>query len=333
MTATLRALFSNRRVVVALQLAFVAVVVGVLAYVLRDAWADAWPRVRDASLVDIALGLAVLAVYYLVFVFGWQWILAALGIRIGYALALQAEMASMLAKYVPGMVWTPLARIVWLRRAGVGQSGVVLGSIALEAGLSALAGVLVFAVALTWVGVGAGGAPLVPLALFAVAVAVLVHPRVYQALARRVLRRFGEGEPPVLPYATMLGLLLFYAANWLMGGLALFFLLRSLGGDPALTDVPYLGGTAAVGAIVAVLSILAPSGLGVREGSMYGLLLAVTTEGIALGATVLNRLAITLVEAVLLAGAVLVWRLRPDRPPPAKDPGPWPEAELARQPR
>ena len=333
MRATLRALFANRRVVVALQLAFVAVVVGVLAYVLRDAWGDAWPRVRDASLVDISLALVVLAVYYLVFVLGWQWILAALGVRIGYALALQAEMASMLAKYVPGMVWTPLARIVWLRRAGVSQSGLVLGSIALEAGLSALAGVLVFAIALAWVGVGAGGAPLVPLGLFAVAVAVLVHPRVYRALARRVLRRFGEGEPPVLPYGTMLGLLLFYAANWLMGGLALFFLLRSLGGDPALTDVPYLGGTAAVGAIVAVLSVFAPSGLGVREGSMYGLLLAVTTEGIALGATVLNRLAITLVEAVLLAGAVLVWRLRPDRPPPATDPGPWPEAELARQPR
>ena len=40
---------------------------------------------------------------------------------------------------------------------------------------------------------------------------------------------------------------------------------------------------------------------------MYGLLLAVAGEAVSLGATVLNRLAITLVEAaLLLVGAVLL---------------------------
>ena len=108
----------------------------------------------------------------------------------------------------------------------------------------------------------------------------------------------------------MLGLVALYAGTWLIGGAGLFFLLRSLGGEPAISSIPYLGGTAAVSAIVAVLSFFAPSGLGVREGSMYGLLLAVTTSGVALGATVLNRLAITLVEVLLLLYAVVVWRLR-----------------------
>ena len=43
--------------------------------------------------------------------------------------------------------------------------------------------------------------------------------------------------------------------------------------------------------------------------ALGGLLLAVTTEAIALGATVLNRLAITLVEALLvLVGAILIRR-------------------------
>ena len=86
-------------------------------------------------------------------------------------------------------------------------------------------------------------------------------------------------------------------------------MIRALGGDPSVSEIPYLGGVSAVGAIVAVLAIFAPSGLGVREASMYGLLLAVTTEAIALGATVLNRLAITLVEALLvLVGAILIRR-------------------------
>ncbi len=107
----------------------------------------------------------------------------------------------------------------------------------------------------------------------------------------------------------------FYALTWPLGGAALFFMLRSVGGDPAVSTIPYLGGVSAVGAIVAVLAIFAPSGLGVREASMYGLLLAVVSESVALGATILNRLAITLVEALLvLVGFVL---LRGSRKPTA----------------
>jgi uncharacterized membrane protein YbhN (UPF0104 family) len=72
-------------------------------------------------------------------------------------------------------------------------------------------------------------------------------------------------------------------------------------------DIVFLGGVGAVGAIVAVVSIFAPSGLGPREASMYGLMLAVATTGQALSATVLNRVAITLVEVlVLVLGALLL---------------------------
>jgi uncharacterized membrane protein YbhN (UPF0104 family) len=49
----------------------------------------------------------------------------------------------------------------------------------------------------------------------------------------------------------------------------------------------------------------------VREASMYGLLLAVTSSGAALGVTVLNRLTITIVEAALLLVGALAWRHKP----------------------
>ena len=42
---------------------------------------------------------------------------------------------------------------------------------------------------------------------------------------------------------------------------------------------------------------------------MYGLLLAITTSGAALGVTLINRLAITLVELVLFAVGVVALRL------------------------
>ncbi len=305
--ARLLRLVRRHRVLAALQLFAAAAVLGFLAYAVRGSWDDALPRLRDARPLELLLACVVLAAYYLLFVLGWLWILAAVRIHTSYRVALQAEMVSMLAKYVPGGVWTPAARVVAMRRAGIVDTPVILASIGMEAALSAISGIVVFVVSLAWV--GDVDAPLVPLLLLVGLLVVLVHPRVFGPLASRLFRVFGSSVVPALPLRTMLGLLVFYASSWLVGGAALFLLLRSVGGEPDVTAIPFLGGTAAVGAIVSVLTVFAPSGLGVREASMYGLLLAVVSDGVALGATVLNRLAITLVEAVLLLAGVAASRL------------------------
>ncbi len=304
---------TRRRLWIAAQLLFVVALVVFLGYALRDSWADAGPRLRDADPVDLAIAFVLLTIYYLLFVVGWQWILRALSVRVSYSVALQSEMASMLAKYVPGGIWTPAARVFWLKKAGTdAATPVIVSSILLEAGLSAVSGVLVFGAGLAIV--GDADAPLIPLALFALVVAALLHPRVFRWITTRVFKPFGGVEMPDVPYRVLLGLLVFYAFSWLVGGAAFLFLIRAVGGNSGAESIVFLGGTAAVGAIVAVLSIIAPSGLGVREASMYGLVLAVTSSGVALGAVVLNRIAITLVEATLLLFGALLWRHRRARP-------------------
>ena len=212
----------------------------------------------------------------------------------------------MLAKYIPGGVWTPAARVVAARRAGVTDAALVTSSMLLEAGISAVAGVIVFVVALPFV--DNVDAPLVPLVIFGGVLAILVQPRVFRPLAGKVLQRFGyRKELPNLRGRTLTLLLVFYAGTWVLGGFALWLLLRSVGAHPEVSTIVFLGGTAAVGAIVAVLFVFAPSGLGPREASMYGLLLAIATPGQALGAVALNRLALTAVEVLLLlVGAVFL---------------------------
>jgi glycosyltransferase 2 family protein len=313
----LRRVLNDRRVTVPLQLLALAILLASLGFAVRDVWPDAAPLLRNADPVQLLISLLVLAAYYLVFVLGWIWILRSFSIHLGYRLALQAEMLSMLAKYIPGGVWTPAARVVALRRFGVTDTPIVLASIALEAGLSALAGVIVLLASLPLVGVV--DAPWGLLVAFAAAVAVLVHPRVFGPVASRLLRPFGAEEVPTLPYRTTLAVLGFYGLTWPLGGAALFFLLRSVGGDPDVAAIPFLGGSTAVGAIVAVLAVFAPSGLGVREASVYGLILTVTSEATALGATILNRFAITIVEAALLGLGALAWRANPS-PPREPDP-------------
>ena len=129
---------ARRKLVIALQIVFVTALLGFLAWAVRDTWSDALPRLRDADPLDLTIACVILAAYYLMFVLGWQWILRALGIHTSYGVALQSEMASMLAKYIPGAIWTPAARVLWLRKAGgIDKTSVVVASILLEAGLSA----------------------------------------------------------------------------------------------------------------------------------------------------------------------------------------------------
>jgi glycosyltransferase 2 family protein len=297
----------HQRLLIAGQLVVLAIFFGSVGWAMRGSFNDAGDDLRNADALYFTLACVALAAYYLVFVFGWMRILADWNIHISYPAALRAEMVSMLAKYVPGGVWTPAARVVAARRAGVTDAALVTVSILVEAGISAVAGVIVFVVSLAWVrGVDA---PLPALVLLVVLLASLLHPRIFRPLSHKMLKPFGAQTIEPLPFPITIGLLLFYCATWVIGGLALWFLLRSVEATPALSTVPFLGGVAAVGAIIAVLAVFTPSGLGAREASMYGLLLAITSAAPALSVTLLNRLAITLVEVALFGVGLLAWRI------------------------
>ena len=296
-----------------IQLALLVVTVAFCAWAVQSQWSKARPLLENASPAYLALSFAVVGIYYLVFILGWIRMLDAWGIHVPYRVALQAEMVSMLAKYLPGGVWTPAARAVALRRyAGVTDTPTVFASILAEAALSAVSGVIVFVISLAWV--RDVNAPLLPLVGFGVLCAAALHPRIFRPLTTKLLKPFGAPELEPLPFPLTLGLLLFYCGTWLIGGFAVYFMLRALGAEVGLATIPFLGGVSAVGAIVAVVAVFAPSGIGAREASMYGLLLALTNSGPALGVTIVNRLAITLVEVLLFGAGIVSWRLgRPKR--------------------
>ncbi len=305
---------AHRRLFAAVQIALLAVFVGLFVWALRGSLHGAGRALDHTNYVLFGLACAALGAYYLVFVLGWMRILAEWGVTLSYPVALRAEMLSMLAKYIPGGIWTPAARVLAARRAGVHDAALVTSSMLLEAGLSAVSGVIVFVLGLAFV--DNVDAPLAPLIVFGVVLAILVQPRVFRPLAHKVLIRFGyTRELPNIRSRTLTALLVFYAGTWVLGGFALWLLLRSVGAHPEPATIVFLGGTAAVGAIVAVVFVFAPSGLGVREASMYGLLLALTTPGRALGVVALNRLALTAVELVLLLVGGLFLRRRGGRAP------------------
>src|SRR5207248_6444086 len=175
--SALRYFRAHPRLAKSLQWLVVGAIVVFCGWAVVDQWSKAGPRLEHAQPGYLALGFATVAVYYLVFILGWIRMLSAWNIEVPYRVALQAEMVSMLAKYLPGGVWTPAARALALRRAaGVTETPTVLASILVEAGLSAISGVIVFVVSLAWV--RDVNAPLPALVAFALLLTACLHPRV-----------------------------------------------------------------------------------------------------------------------------------------------------------
>ena len=94
-----------------------------------------------------------------------------------------------------------------------------------------------------------------------------MQPQVFRPLLTRVLRRFGYTEelPPLRP-PTMAFLLVFYSFTWVVGGAARGSCCARSARTPDVQSIVYLGGVAAVGAIVAVLVVIAPSGSEFAKG-------------------------------------------------------------------
>src|SRR5437016_4240169 len=85
--------------------------------------------------------------------------------------------------------------------------------------------------ALSLAGVRDVNAPLPALIAFALLLTALLHPRVFRPLMNKLLKPFGADSIEPLPFPLTLGLLLFYCGTWLIGGFAVYFMLRSVGAE------------------------------------------------------------------------------------------------------
>lgn len=298
----------SRRSRLALQIGITVLIFGFLVLTVATQWSDLKDEGVNLDPIWLLPAFAVLPVFYVLGGFGWDLILRFLGYRLSF---LQAQIAwgqPLLARYVPGSVLYVLGRLLLAERAGVPRR-MTLGSIVYEQALSGASAVALstyFLIShpdlqdepLRW-----GVLAVVPAAL------IILHPRVFGPLSTKALSLFGR-EPlqATLPFGGVLAMFAYYAMNWCVVGLGVFFAANAVVEIP-LSKLPTVGSAQALAFVAALISLVAPAGLGVRDAAFAGAVkVAVPGKTLAVGAAIAIavRAVLTVVELLYVGAITLI---------------------------
>jgi len=295
----------SKRVRLAIQLGIAVVVFGFLVLTVVNQWAEIKDEGVHFHLVWLIPAFVVLPLFYALSALGWDLILRFLGYRIGLGRAQVAWGQPLLARYVPGSVLYVLGRVLLSERAGVPRR-ITIASIVYEQAISATSAIAVAAYfiishpdldhePLRWA-----------VLLVIPALVALLSPPVFRPLADRALRAFGrEALPAVISLRGVLVLLAFYALNWGVISVGVYCVARSVSTIP-LDQVLTVGSAQAVGYVAALVTLVAPAGLGIRDAAFaWAVKGAVPGKSFAVGSliAIAVRGVLTVVE-LLYVGAV-----------------------------
>ncbi len=230
---------------------------------------------------------------------------------------LEATVASIPARYLPGSIWYAAGRVASLRRSGV--PGVALGVVAVvETLLSFVVAVALGGGLLLVAGSDDSGLGVVALAGVAVGLGVVASPWVVNPLVRWVAHERGLDDVPALGWAAYVELCGHLVAFWLASSAAFICYLSAF---PAL-DAPGVARTAGTFLLAwaaGFVAVFAPQGAGVFETALAGTLTGAPLAALAI--VIAGYRALTAVRdavaLVVLAAVRATARTRDRRPRPS----------------
>ncbi len=256
----------SRGVRLALQIGLAVLIFGFLVLTVIDQWSEIQSEGIHFHVLWLIPALIILPLYFAISALGWDLTLRFLGYPIGIGRAQVAWGQPLLARYVPGSVLYVLGRVILSERAGVPRR-ISIASIVYEQAISATSAVVVAAYFIIN-HPDLQGQPLRWAVLLLIPAAIVIlHPRVFGPLSSKALRAFGrEPLPDVISLRGVISLILFYSANWLVVAFGIYSVARSVTHIP-YNDILLVGSAQAIGYFAALVTLVAPAGLGVRDAA------------------------------------------------------------------
>lgn len=302
----------SKRLRLALQIGLVVLIFGFLVLTVVNQWSEIKSEGVHFHVVWLIPALVILPFFYVISALGWDFTLRFLGHPIGVGRAQVAWGQPLLARYVPGSVLYVIGRVLLSERAGVPRR-ITIASIVYEQAISATSAIVVAAYFIINHPDLQGDPLRWAVLLLIPAAIVLLHPRVFGPLANRVLQAFGrEPLPEVISLRGVLALIVFYSLNWVVVAFGIYCVTRAVTFIPfTLDNVLLVGSAQAIGYFAALVTLVAPAGLGVRDAAFaWAVKAALPGRSFALGSliSIAVRGVLTVAELIYVGAVTAMGR-------------------------
>ncbi len=293
----------------ALKIIFGVLVVVFLAWYFRKNWDEFSEKIMSVNIGIFIVSMLFYFVYKITLASLWHYITKINGCSIRYEKAVTSYLYSILGKYIPGKVFMLAARLTYYKEEEAPLSKVTV-CFFIENVCTLLGAAMLFIVSLfffpnellenyKWLTL-----------LLIAAFFVCIHPKIINFLLRLIGKIFKKNLEIPMKYSQMLKVVLLFIGNWLIVGFGFFILTKSIYPAVEWSQMLYCAGIWGVSAIMGILAIFAPSGLGVREGIIVAGLMLIMPQSDAMVISVVSRLWQTIPELLLVAMAFVYSRIR-----------------------
>jgi glycosyltransferase 2 family protein len=300
----------SRKVRLALQVGLAVVVFGFLVLTVVNQWSDIQKEGVHFHVGWLVPALIILPAFLVLSAFGWDLTLRFLGYPLGFGRAQVAWGQPLLARYVPGSVLYVLGRVLLSEKAGIPRR-ITIASIVYEQAISATSAIVVASYFIIKHPDLQGDAWRWGVLLLIPAAIALLHPKVFGPLANRVLRAFGrEPLPEVISLRGVLLLIVYYSLNWVVVAFGIYCVARAVTYIPP-EDILLVGSAQAIGYFAALVTLVAPAGLGPKDAAFaWAVKAALPSGSFALGSLIAIALrgVMTVAELLYVAGVTALGR-------------------------
>lgn len=286
------------------------VVIGVIFYYLGSRLLEHWNRVVTydwrINVWYLAAALGSVIVTFFAFSSVWKIIIASLDKSVGYTKSFKIAYLANLGRYIPGKVWQMFGMIYLARKEGITEEEAVT-SFGLSQLFAIPSGLLL---ALTFLALSPGvlkqyaSVPYVTTGIIAVAAAVFILslivvfiPQLMEGVLNRLFLLFHR-RPIRLRMNKSLAAAIYggYFLAWSLYGFSFWLFLKGI----TLQNTPLfpMAGIFIIAYQIGYLFLLAPGGIGPREGAMTVLLTPFFGPGVPAAIAITSRLWLIVAEAV-----------------------------------
>lgn len=293
----------------ALKIIFGVLVVVFLVWYFWKNWDEFSEKIMSVNIGIFIVSMLFYFVYKITLASLWHYITKINGCSIRYEKAVTSYLYSILGKYIPGKVFMLAARLTYYKEEEAPLSKVTV-CFFIENVCTLLGAAMLFIVSLfffpnellenyKWLTL-----------LLIAAFFVCIHPKIINFVLRLIGKIFKKNLEIPMKYSQMLKVVLLFIGNWLIVGFGFFILTKSIYPTVEWSQLLYCAGIWGVSAIMGILAIFAPSGLGVREGIIVAGLMLIMPQSDAMVISVVSRLWQTIPELLLVAMAFVYSRIR-----------------------